>query len=73
MAIKDKTKATVARIKAEYAGSKFVNKSYIKPKWDDVYVSGRSGENPMEYDYSRTIRINYNWRGLAMGERDWNG
>lgn len=60
-------------IKDKYQGKKLVGTSYIKSEWDDVYVSGRSGETPMEYDYARTITINYNWRGLAMGERDWRG
>ena len=62
----------MATIKAKYQGKKLKG-SYLKPAWDDIYVKGRSGETPMEYDYARTIVINYNWRGLAMGERDWRG
>lgn len=60
------------KIKDRYAGKRF-SRSYIKPEWDDIYTNGRSGETPMEYDYARTITMNYNWRGLSLGERDWRG
>ncbi len=60
-------------IRAKYHGKKFAGETYIKPGWDETYINGRSGEDPMEYDYARTISVNYNWRGLAVGERDWRG
>lgn len=60
-------------VKSKYHGKKFAGGTYIKPEWDEVYTNGRAGEDPMEYDYARTICVNYNWRGLAVGERDWRG
>lgn len=60
-------------IKDKYQGKKMRGGTYIKPEWDEMYTSGRSGEDPMEYDYARTISVAYNWRGLALGERDWRG
>lgn len=58
-------------IKTKYQGKKFAGPSYTKPVWDDVYLNGRAGEDPMEYDCARTSCVNYNWRGLSvgMGER----
>jgi len=58
------------KIKDRYAGKRFSG-SYIKPKWDDIYTNGRSGETPMEYDYGMTISTIRNWRGIPIGERDW--
>lgn len=63
----------MATIKTKYAGKKFAGSSYIRPEWDEIHLNGRSGEDPMQYDYARTIVVNYNWRGLAVGERDWRG
>lgn len=60
-------------IKAKYHGKTFAGGSYVKAAWDEVYLEGRAGETPMEYDYARTAVVNYNRMGLAMGERDWRG
>ena len=63
----------MVRIKTKYQGKTFAGGSYIQPTWDDIYLDGRTGETPMEYDYARTAVVNYNRMGLAIGERDWRG
>lgn len=68
-----KNKQPIITIKNKYRNGKLPGASYIKPEWDEVYLGGRNGEDPMQHDYARTITVFYNWRGLAMGERDWRG
>lgn len=60
-------------IKEKYKGKKMAGGTYIKDAWDEVYLSGRSGETPMEYDYGMTITTIRNWRNIPMGEKDWRG
>jgi hypothetical protein len=40
---------------------------------DDIYLPGRSGEDVMQYDYARTVRVAYDFRGLMVGCNDWRG
>ena len=54
-------------IKTKYQGKKFAGPSYTKPVWDEIYLDGRAGEDVMQYDYARTISVNYNWIGLSVG------
>lgn len=54
-------------IKKKYQGKTFAGASYIKPEWDEIHLNGRAGEDPMQYDYARTISVAYNWRGLSIG------
>jgi hypothetical protein len=63
----------MVKLKDKFHGKTLARGTYIKPTWDEIYLNGRSGETPMEYDYAMTTKVYYNWQGLAMGERDWRG
>lgn len=60
-------------IKDKYKGLSLGEGTYIKPEWDDIYLNGRSGETPMEYDYGMTISTIRSWHNIPIGEYDWRG